>query len=159
MDVHEIKSGLMHLTKTDLKEIKKVCEILIARGGDVSEELETLYDVLILSLNKRELNPASIHILRANKRETFNKLEELAEMLFSWMREVEIKKKMEQKLMLHILSEMVIDAIDAASLPVNLNTMIAFFTKAPSLFENQFPGYIDSGTVLFLINSRRAKDV
>lgn len=149
----------MHLTKTDLKEIKKVCEILIARGGDVSEELETLYDVLILSLNKRELNPASIHILRANKRETFNKLEELAEMLFSWMREVEIKKKMEQKLMLHILSEMVIDAIDAASLPVNLNTMIAFFTKAPSLFENQFPGYIDSGTVLFLINSRRAKDV
>lgn len=159
MDVHEIKSVLMLLTKADLKEIKKVCEVLIARGGEIEEETELFYEVILTALSKHDLNPVSIHLLKSNKKETFNKVEEVALNVFSWMRNVGVKRKMEQKLFLHILSEMVIEAISNTNIPLNINTMLAFFPKAPSLFENNFPGYIESGAVIFLIHSRRAKNV
>jgi hypothetical protein len=159
MDVHEIKSALTLLTKADLKDIKKVCEVLIARGGEIEEETELFYEAILTALSKHDLNPVSIHLLKSNKKETFNKIEETATNVLSWMRSVGVKRKIEQKLFLHILSEMVIEAISNTNIPLNTNTMLAFFSKAPSLFENNFPGYIESGTVIFLIHSRRAKNV
>jgi hypothetical protein len=157
LDFHEIKSSLMGLNKTELSEIKKVCNTLLERSVELSQEESAFYDVLQNCLNRRGLGSMSVAIFKKKNSAGFNNMCDVAKFVDDWMKSVGVVRRLDKRLFLVILSEIVVTNIEACNVPVNMNTLISFFNNAPAHFDNSFPGYAESNLVMFLINSRKAK--
>jgi len=155
LDFHEIKSGLMGLSRAELTEIKKTVSLLLERNTEVDPMVSMLFEVLQSGMTRNGLTCPGMVLYRKQKPELFNELCQHAEMLNTWMRGIGIIRVIDKKLLMLILLDLVVESIQASNTPLNMTTLIRYFASAPSRFDNSFPGYAANGMGMFLINSRR----
>lgn len=154
-DFQEIKSSLMELSRAELTEISKICSILMDRNTDMIPEASILYEVVVAGLNQQGLEAPHITFFRKQKPDRYKMLVDTSLTIDTWMMGINVKKRVDKRLFLMILTNLVIDALDKMNIPLSMSTIILLFKNSPAYFNNAFPGYVESGMIQFLLNSRR----
>lgn len=158
LDFHEIKSNLMGLSRAELSDLRKTIDVLLERNVEIDPNASMLYDVMQTCLCRKGLASVNIIIYKKQKPDMFNKMCDSALTLSEWMKQVGVLKKLEQKLLMTIICEIIVESIERTNVPVNMTTLIGYFRQGPSLFNNSFPGYAENGMIPFLIKSRKARN-
>ena len=155
LDFHEIKSGLMGLSRTELNEIKKTVNLLLERNTEVDPISSMLFEVLRSGLIRNGLTCPALPVYKKQKPALFNELCEVAQTVDEWMVRNGVIKIISKKMLLLIMLDLVVENIQRSNTPLNMTTLIRYFTSAPARFDNAFPGYAANNMIMFLINSRR----
>lgn len=157
-------SKLLNMSQKELKELKaKVTFLLENKPVEVGIKQEgyvqLFLDVLDTSLQRRLLKKVPpLVVLRASTkyRSILSKLYKAVSCLNDWS-ESALNRRLnrpEKLTMYSLASELTCDYLNRIGVPINLKTIINCYERFPSLIQSAFPGYIESGLLHIILNSK-----
>lgn len=151
----EIKSILPSLKEKDLKELIILCNLYIAKKQKIPES--DFYIVVSRFLNVATgIETQALPILKKQNLELFNKILETEASLKRLLKEKYPECTKQNRLLFYnLVCEVIYEKINKINVVCTLSTFINFFKEYQVYFDAAYPGYLNSGLLYFLIESRK----
>ena len=155
--IDQVKILLPKLTVQELKELQtNIHHTLSGKTLEVKGEEDEWFYVSLTGALKRELRasfPPYPQFKSRNGR-LYKKFETQYLDFDAWLKKCFPEGTKISKLQRHRLydffTEIVIDDLKTSTLPLSLTTLLTFFNNLPGIVDRKFPGYIQSGALIYL---------
>lgn len=159
----DVTEHLADLTSVELQQVIQLAKTLQQTKGVAAESPEVLlfFNTLceeVTMYTSFEHPPLSI--FKGRDKKSFNKVIKLVAIIQTWSDSVDadIQTRLKKRNLYATLAMLVGSYLDDIGVPITLKTLLNSFHKFPSLVDQAFPGYVQSGLFnMALTRSKRTK--
>lgn len=151
--VARIKQLLPNLTSSELREVINLSKLFLKGkpAEDVGTNVELLYEAVMKELASRyKCTRKPLYIVLNERGAAYDRLLAASDHIDTWIAEAMPQYRM-SRLQRHklyaIFAGLVVDALEQTTIPVNIETVLSYFSRLPSIVDRAFPGYAQSGVL------------
>tara|TARA_Y100000310_G_scaffold323941_1_gene385091 strand:- start:648 stop:1121 length:474 start_codon:yes stop_codon:yes gene_type:complete len=150
-----IVKALPRLSVSELKVVKQNCSVLVEqREGKVARENADLFYEVLIEVTKDELNLKlpPLNAIPSNSRKLYiQRFIDVDEFCMDVFTLSHYDKKIA---LYHTLANLIVNSLRDERTRINTKTLIDRLQHTPNLFDNAFPGYVQSRIADFIIKSK-----
>jgi hypothetical protein len=156
-DLQRIIEALPHLTQTELKSVKVRIGFLLKVGNQTDVETSTeellVLDAIVSVLSSMGLEFPQVHLLKKRSNPAFR---EKVGSLFKYLNHSGLVR-IEIRGLLLVGVKLLVDNMKGGSLPISGGTIMRNIGRIPSLINQAFPLYAESGILHMIVRRNVAR--